>query len=567
MKLKIGALLTLAGIVALTGCSSKSNESGNSSNTSAVPSESVQQGPVELTWFSDTNFWNPPSPWNTDPNSVEGTITEKTGLTFQFNIPASDAGTKLSLMLATSEKLPDIVTVTDGTLIKKLIDSGKIWNLDEFFKKYDPSSPLLTNFPEDLKKALTERDGGWYAYPSHINTTDARKMYPESSQIYADAAKYGSQMSIIVNEKLMKEAGISKSDLTTENGFLEALKKVKGMQVDGAPVIPLHLDGKGYAGINVGTVGHGGTLGVLEASFGAMPVDKDGNYRDIILAPETKHALDFLFTAAQESLFDLSQMTLDTSAIQANIKSGRVFAFIGNIANTGYDTPSPTATTWVSPGPILSNQNTKPVMGRSFKTGTGWMQTFVSKTADSPERIAKWFDLMTSEEGQFLAFYGIEGKDYELDQDGNVILTDQVIENQGNYSKTGVGAFWQFQNNAWHDHRTAAPTSPTGIMGLEVGSALGKGSEIYDTSALQMPSDFISAGSQMANNEQQIQTYLEAQVSKVILAKDEAQRDQYYNDMISKVKQMGLDEINEKINDQFHKQEQTFGTTLKGINS
>ena len=77
--------------------------------------------PEKVSWFSDVSFWNPPSPWNTDPKTVEGAITQKTGLTFDFNIPAQDGGTKLSLMLATSEELPDLITVTDDKLVKKLI--------------------------------------------------------------------------------------------------------------------------------------------------------------------------------------------------------------------------------------------------------------------------------------------------------------------------------------------------------------------------------------------------------------------------------------------------------------
>ena len=36
------------------------------------------------------------------------------------------------------------------------------------------------------------------------------------------------------------------------------------------------------------------------------------------------------------------------------------------------------------------------------KAGNGWMQTYVSKTAANPERIAKWLDFMTSDEGQCL---------------------------------------------------------------------------------------------------------------------------------------------------------------------
>ena len=43
-------------------------------------------------------------------------------------------------------------------------------------------------------------------------------------------------------------------------------------------------------------------LPTLQDHFGAMEVDKDGNYRDMIFAPETKHVLEFMFKAAQERL-------------------------------------------------------------------------------------------------------------------------------------------------------------------------------------------------------------------------------------------------------------------------
>ena len=51
----------------------------------------------------------------------------------------------------------------------------------------------------------------------------------------------------------------------------------------------------------------------------------------MIFAPETKHALDFLFKAAQEGYFDVSQMTLDDGGLKAAALSGRVLCFIGNV--------------------------------------------------------------------------------------------------------------------------------------------------------------------------------------------------------------------------------------------
>jgi putative aldouronate transport system substrate-binding protein len=559
-KMKMLTVLSLAGVIALSGCSSSKSGDNSSNPPKESPGATTETAaPEKVTWFSDAGFWNPPSPWSTDPNTVEGAITKKTGLTFDFNIPAQDGGTKLSLMLATSDNLPDIITVSDANLVKKLVDADKVWNLEEFLKKYDPSSELLTNFPQDIKQALVQRDGGWYAFPSHMDSADARKIYPPSGEFYSDAAKYRNNNAVMLNEQLMKEAGISVADIKTEDDLLAALKKVKGKKVNGADVIPLLIGGKGY---------QGSTLGTLEDHFGAMQVDKDGNYRDMIFAPETKHALDFLFKAAQEGYFDVSQMTLDDGGLKAAALSGRVLCFIGSTTSTSVADAN-NGLTWVSPGPILSNQNTKPVAGRYLKAGTGWMQTLIAKTATNPERIAKWLDFMTSNEGLLLNYYGFEGKEYNI-KDGFVVQTKQGEEESKDYSKSGVFAFWPFHNIAWHDHATAPPTTLNGVDGLmamQIQTAAGKKSIIYDTTPLSMPSDFIPAGSKMASDQAQIKTYREAQISKIILAKDTDTMNKLYNDMINKLKQLGQSDIDAKINEQFHKQEATFGVTVKGVNS
>ena len=58
------------------------------------------------------------------------------------------------------------------------------------------------------------------------------------------------------------------------------------------------------------------------------------------------------------------------------------------------------------------------------------MQTFISKTAKNPERIAKWLDYMTSNEGIAAPLFGFEGKDYTL-KDGLVVRTEQGVRIKG----------------------------------------------------------------------------------------------------------------------------------------
>jgi putative aldouronate transport system substrate-binding protein len=355
----------------------------------------------------------------------------------------------------------------------------------------------------------------------------------------------------------MKEAGISVDDLKTEDGVLAAFEKVKKLKVDGAPVIPLQINGKVY---------QAATTPTLQEYFGAMSVDKDGKYRDIIFAPETKHVLEFMYKAAQGGYFDPGQMTQDDAAMKAAVMSGRVFCFIGNVANVGMKEEGNPGAIWVNPGPIQSNQGTKPIAARWSEPYAGWMQTSISKTAKHPELIAKWIDFMMSDEGKALLFFGFEGKDYTV-KDGLFVRTEQGIKNQNDRSKTGVDMFWQFANTAWTEHVTPPPTDPLDIMVMKVGTAAVKASTIYDAGPLGMPAGFFAADSKEAKAQADIKLYREAQISKIILSKNEAEFNKNYDEMISKIKDLGQPEIDAKIDVQFHKQEQEMGITVKGINS
>lgn len=557
-------------MLAFTGCTTKGqdvsndvqNENGEheGTNTTDNAASNGYDDYVTLQWFSDVGFWNPPQTWNTDPNTVQGVITQKTGVTFEMDIPPEDGEAKLSLMLVSGE-LPDVMTVTSEILIDKLVNSGNVWNLDELLETYDPDSHLFETFPEDIKQALILRDGGWYAYPSHMSSEDARAIYPPSDEYYSDAIKYRNGNAIMFNTNLMEEAGINIEDLTTEDDLLEAYKKIVdlGLTVDGAPVIPLLVDGKGYQEYTIHT---------LAEMFGGMPVDKDGNYVDIRLTPQYKHALKFLWKAVRNGFIDPEQFTMDTTATKATVLSGRVFSFIGNTANTGFSEQE----NWVSPGPILSNTGDKPVMGMYYRVGTGWMQTFISKNTKEPERLAKWLSFMSSDEGMRLHYYGFEGEDYVLNEKGLVETTEEGRKKAEDQSITGVFAYWPFHHISWHDYATQAPTDiltgADGIVAMQVQNARGKSEHtvIYDNSPLSLPSNYIDPSSELGEAQTQIDQYTEAQITKIIMAEDEETFDSLYEEMIQKMKELGIEEIDAKINEQVQKQYEEFGVSLKAIN-
>lgn len=563
MRGKFMLLVLLMFSLVFAGCISNSNnETANKTESANQGSENNTGSTAKAVWFSTVDFWNPPSTWSTDPNTVQGAITEKTGLTFEFNIPAQDGETKLNLMLVSSgQDLPDLLTITNDVLGKKLIEAGKVWDLDEFLKKYDPESHLLTDFPADVKQTIVDRDGGFYAYPSHIDSEDARKVYPPSGQFYIDTVDYATNNGIVVNKNLLNEAGLTLDDIKTEKGLLAAYQKIKdlNLKVNGASVIPLLVDGKSY---------QEPTLGFLQDTFGAMPVDKDGNYRDRLLAPETKEALEFLYKASKSGYFEPGQMTVDNAAVKADMASGRVFTFIGNSANTSFQLND----YWTSSGPILSDKGTTPVLAKNKRAGGGWMHTFISKTTKEPEKLAKFLSFMTSKEGMLLHIYGFEGIHYNFDANGHIIKTEQGIKDASEYMTTGVSAFWPFHNTTFSYSMQQAPTAETDLQAVtanNVNSAYGKAKDtvIYNSAALELPADLFPADSEFANDELQIKTYKEAQIAKIIMSNDAAEFNKNYEDMITQLKKLGIEALDQERNNYIQEKSKQYGVVIKGVNS
>jgi putative aldouronate transport system substrate-binding protein len=549
----IAIMSLVLAVVLLSDCS------GNDTDGSSG-SMRVTQTPEKATWFSEVGYWTPPIPWSTDPKTVQGVITMRTGLTFAFNIPPLDGATKLSLKLLSGEELPDVMSITNAELAKQLIDSGKVWNMEELLQRYDPESHLLTGFPPDLKQVLTERDGGWYAIPSHISTDDARKRYPPSAPYYVDG-QFRKNNAIMVNRNILDRLGLKLEDIKTEEGLFAAYRMIKDrkLTVEGAPVIPLQVDGKDY---------YNATIETLQNMFGAMPVDKNGVYRDRLLAPETKQVLHFLYQAYRAGYFEAGQLTMDATTVSAAVQSGSVFSFIGNTANTGFSEQD----YWVSPGPILSNAGTSPTLGRNMKAPSGWFQTYISKSTKYPEKLAKWLSFMSSDEGMTLHYYGFEGTHYTRNEKGLIVQTAEGRKASADFAKTGVFSFWPFHNVSWHDAVTEAPTVLTGADGLlamQVQTAFGKdpATVLYDNSVFMLPVDFLPSGSELANDQEQINLFKEAQITTIVLSKNDAAFSENYDELIARLKELGIEEIDAKINKQVQKKMQEQDMMIIGVNS
>lgn len=519
---------------------------------------------MDISWFIVTGVV--PSSWD-QSQYVMKTITEKTGVTVSATTPADDADTKLNLMLVNGN-LPDIVTLTNETLIRELIEADLVWDMQTFFETYLPDSHLINGgFPGDIKNMLVARDGDWYSLPSHIISPENREIWglnPTTEELWL-STDYREGRGVIFNKDIMDELGITEEDVQTESGLLAALEIVKNanLTVDGASVYPLLADGNNFNGN--GWQSSSGSVGTLTWMFGGMPVDEDGNWQTLYHTDEFIHALKFLNECATRGYVDANQFTLDRAAREAACRAGRVFCFIGHTSDTGFYDKANNGFEFYTPGVILSDDGKKPVLGKDGTVGRGWLQNFVAKDTENPEAVAKFLDFMTSEEGLRLWNYGEPGVDFEITADNLVVRTDEGSHKANNAAVTGVGAFWAFCNQNF-DQKYMDPSVDYGIQPQ---CAFGANPETlkYNSAPFDnLPGGYLESNTDMLAVSNEIKTYAGTELANIILTATEDDFDARYAAFFAQLEALRLPELESYINEAVQANYETMGFTIKPLN-
>ncbi|MFT9038898.1 ABC transporter substrate-binding protein [Schleiferilactobacillus harbinensis] len=518
--------------------------------------QTAKDGSTKVEWFSDVTGWGP-SGWNTTTSPLTRTIKKNFKVDLTYTQPPSDPDTKLGLMIA-SRSIPDVMSITDPDTIRELLKSKQVWPMKEFLEKYDPSSHLLTDFPTDVKKSIVNQYGGWHSIPSHTNSADARKTYPSGSKQWQDIAEYGGNSTFMFNTKMMKQLGITAQDVSTESGFLAALKKVKAanLKVGGKSVFPLLLNGNGWIDNSLN--------GLLAYNFGATAVDPQGNYRMLELSPGYKQAMKFINTTIQSGYLNVDTLTMDENSIKPYLLGNRVFCYIGNQAN--FDKSGLPLKSF---GPVLADNGAQPTVGQGKTPGIGWMQTFVSRNAKNPKGIAKMLSYATSKKGLIENEYG-DSENYTISKKGIITRTAKgTKEFTGPYKNNMI--LWPFVNTAF-DYSTTPDDKPgtDAYVANQVMVAYGKSPKVYrfNSSLLNfVNSNLINPTSDLGMNQSQMKTYLESQIGKIVTASSPAQFDQQYKAMVNTMNNLDVKGIDAFYNKYYQKNVRATGTRIKDINA
>jgi putative aldouronate transport system substrate-binding protein len=201
-------------------------------------------------------------------------------------------------------------------------------------------------------------------------------------------------------------------------------------------------------------------------------------------------------------------------------------------------------------------------MQLTYKSGyAGWS---IPSTTETPEDIVKLADFLASREGKLLSQYGIEGRDYTLDEKGNPIVKQEVLDlkesNPDEAKKLGfrgAGSYWaehlgytdldrledfgesEYGESAAKESNTAA----TEIIKMWKYDEKFKNAKVIDGST---PQTYIFEYENGANLELALTKYNES-LLRAYYSKDMNEAKQIMDEAAEQIKQAGLEEYIEMI--------------------
>ncbi len=327
---------------------------------------SPERKTVSLSLYSDVSDWDGVE-WTLDRDTLTACISKQTGVLINTECPVQDADMQLSLLLM-ENKLPDILAISDDNMIRQLISSDKVWNLEEFFEEYKPDAKLLASFSEREKQALIYRDGGWYSIPT----------------CYTSADLMTGGNAIVWNKKLLSELGYDPTEITTEQKFLEVLSAGNAYASEtSTSITPLLLGGDQDSG--------SGLRFLAECFGGSSILGMEDQFQNLWTTSGGQEALRFTNELLRKGLLDASSLTYSSRQIRNRLDQGDVLCYIGSVTDFNLDQEH-----WVTGGLIGVEEDATRYMEVQSIGGYKWTNIFVSKSCTDLAGTAEFLDYMIS---------------------------------------------------------------------------------------------------------------------------------------------------------------------------
>lgn len=404
---------------------------------------SAADEPITLTYYDadgTNNAWD---------NPVSEAITAATGVTLDVTYPVGTSdGTQaedIALMIA-EDNYPDMIFAKGSAT--DLYEAGALIDMTDLIDEY--GSNIKKMYGEEFSK-LKWGNGDDGIYQLSYADTHAQTLQPSGTcQIQWAALKennYEYPKTIAEYEALIKK-------------YLEAHPTTD----DGLPMIGLSISASDWHWMI--TLGNpAGFIADAKPDNGQWIYDDDNNFYYKHASEDEKEYFQWLCRMYNEGILDPDFATQTHDDYIAKLSSGRVVA----ITDTNWDYASAESVLisdgkvdkTYAPLPVTLHEGDKAptLMYQGLQVGWG---IGITKSCKDPVRAIKFLDYICSDEGQILFNWGVEGINYEVDENGNRYRTEEEItasKTDPDYSKkTGIRNFNGFPN--YGDGATAEDGTP-----------------------------------------------------------------------------------------------------------
>jgi putative aldouronate transport system substrate-binding protein len=425
-------IFCMALLLVLAACGGRNNTTQPSNNSKGdqtpVPVETDELEPITITFF-DKNYGNPFT------NDVAKEITRITGVNVEIIPQTGNVEEKLNLMLAGGD-YPDVILMDrSSTLVNKYIAAGAVIPLNELIDQY--GADIKEMYGDTLNRSRSF-DGKNY-YLSNWYGPDTDPMY-----------------GFLLRKDWLNELAPDKAEgevSFTGSEFIQLLRDFKDRypEVDGNKTIPITMNGENMTQI----------LGAFKGMFGVKTYYEtaDGLQFDVF-DPKYKDMLLYMNTLHNEKLLDTNWAVMKEQIWEQQLSTGNVFATpaaywdTGNVNNAIKDEANPDKAFYAYK--VVADGLDPAATTYSPRNMLGWDAIMITKKNQYPERTMQFFNFLSSEEGQYLMQWGVEGLHWEM-VDGKhtpkpIVFEQLASEGYSMIQNTGIRNWtWSVNNGVGKD--------------------------------------------------------------------------------------------------------------------
>ena len=396
---------------------------------------------MTIEWYVDVSSWPIPA-----DNDVLRKIKEDTGITIRFTTPVQDDGQKLATIIA-GEDLPDVMSVMTSKTqtLASLAQQGYVYDINTLADKWAPT--LYNHLPEDVMHWWAYGNGKTYGIPNHYYSYDD---IPEDEQLQPNGG-------MMVRKDLFDAWQAHAQTMADGQGMISytALDgTTKQVEWQGYITTPEGFkEAASWAMENYYGTGKGNITTALQlsqftdqgnaslewlAQFFAIPFEtEEGEYEYRFTQEEYAEMLywlnDLCTTRANgNTLISRDNFTQTYDGVGSVIAGGKAFATLATPQDyqIHFATAKDYEYEYVSMY-ITNSDGDAPVLADI--RGYGYLMSMITTDCERPDLVIKLFDYLTSDEGQRLVCFGVEGETWNWadEEKTQIAYTDEYLAIKG----------------------------------------------------------------------------------------------------------------------------------------